>query len=238
MPDGFPLKIIGLIGGMSWESTASYYRLLNEGVKARLGGLHSARVIVYSVDFHDVEQLQRADDWQAAGEMLAAAGNALESAGAQCVLIGANTMHRVAPAVEAAIGIPLLHVADATAAAVRGAGLSTLGLLGTRFVMEQHFYIDRLQRQHECRVLVPDLDDRALIHRIIFGELVLGVLRAESRQEFRRIMAGLVTQGAQGIILGCTEFALLVGAQDCSAPLFDTTALHVAMATDWALNSP
>lgn len=229
------MKIIGLIGGMSWESTASYYRLLNTAIKERLGGLHSARVIVYSVDFHEIERLQRTADWEGAGAVLADVARALQSAGADCLLIGANTMHKVAPAVEAAVGIPVLHVADATAAAISRAGLSRVGLLGTRFVMEQDFYIERLRNRHGLGVLVPEQGDRDIIHRIIFEELVVGRILPESRAEFARIMAALVAQGAQGIILGCTEFSLLVHSEDCSVPLFDTTSLHARMATDWAL---
>jgi amino-acid racemase len=220
---------------MSWESTATYYRLLNLAVRQRLGGLHSARVILYSVDFHDVERLQRAADWDAAGVLLADAAASLQSAGAGCIVIGANTMHKVAPAVEAAVRIPLLHVVDAAAGPIRCAGLSTVGLLGTRFVMEQDFYVDRLRSRHALQVLVPGRQDRDIIHRIIFEELVLGTLLEASRSEFRRIMAALVGQGAQGIILGCTEFSLLVRAEDCAVPLFDSTALHAQMATDWAL---
>jgi aspartate racemase len=231
------MRIIGLIGGMSWESTASYYRLLNTAIKDQLGGMHSAKVIVYSVDFHEIERLQRAADWDMAGALLADAAKSLEAAGAQCLLIGANTMHKVAPAIEAAVRIPVLHVADATAAAVRGAGLSTIGLLGTRFVMEQDFYIDRLRDRHGLAVLIPGQRDREIIHRIIFEELVVGKIIDESRQEFARIMAALVAQGAEGIILGCTEFSLLVRPEDCSVRTFDTTSLHARMATDWALSA-
>lgn len=231
------MRIIGLIGGMSWESTASYYRLLNTAIKDQLGGMHSAKVIVYSVDFHEIERLQRAADWDMAGALLADAAKSLEAAGAQCLLIGANTMHKVAPAIEAAVRIPVLHVADATAAAVRGAGLSTIGLLGTRFVMEQDFYIDRLRDRHGLAVLIPGQRDREIIHRIIFEELVVGKIIDESRQEFARIMAALVAQGAEGIILGCTEFSLLVRPEDCSVRIFDTTSLHARMATDWALSA-
>jgi amino-acid racemase len=231
------MRIIGLLGGMSWESTASYYRLLNTAIKEQLGGLHSAKVIVYSVDFHEIERLQRAAEWDAAGALLADAAKSLEAAGANCLLIGANTMHKVAPAIEAAVRIPLLHVVDATAAAIRKAGLSKVGLLGTRFVMEQDFYVDRLRDRHGLGVLIPGQGDREIIHRIIFEELVLGRTSAESRAQFRRIMAALVMQGAEGIILGCTEFSLLVRAEDCTVPLFDTTSLHARMATDWALSN-
>jgi aspartate racemase len=231
------MKVIGLLGGMSWESTASYYRLLNTAIKEQLGGLHSAKVIVYSVDFHEIERLQRSAEWDAAGALLADAAKSLEAAGADCLLIGANTMHKVAPAIEAAVRIPVLHVVDATAAAIRKAGFSTAGLLGTRFVMEQDFYIDRLREGHGLGVLIPGPQDRDIIHRIIFEELVLGRTRAESRAEFRRIMAALVARGAEGIILGCTEFSLLLRPEDCTVPLFDTTSLHARMATDWALTN-
>jgi aspartate racemase len=231
------MKIIGLIGGMSWESTATYYRLLNTFIREQLGGMHSAKVIVYSVDFQEIEHLQRAAAWDEAGAQLAEVAKSLEAAGAHCLLIGANTMHKVAPAIEAAVQIPVLHVADATAAAVRGAGLSTVGLLGTRFVMEQAFYIDRLRDRHGLGVLIPGRRDREIIHRIIFEELVVGKILPESRKEFARIMATLVAQGAAGIILGCTEFSLLVRPEDCSVPQFDTTSLHARMATDWALSA-
>jgi aspartate racemase len=231
------VKTIGLIGGMSWESTAIYYRLLNEGVKQRLGGLHSAKIIIYSVDFHEIERLQGIADWNAAGALLAGIATVLEAAGAQCLLIGANTMHKVAPAVEAAVRIPVLHVVDATAGQIRREGLSTVGLLGTRFTMEQDFYVDRLRDRHGLQVLVPAQQERDIVHRIIFEELVVGRLLERSRVEFRRIIAELVAQGAQGIILGCTEFSLLLRAEDSAVPLFDTTRLHAAMATDWALST-
>jgi aspartate racemase len=230
------MKIIGLIGGMSWESTASYYRLLNTFIKEQLGGMHSARLIVYSVDFHEIERMQREGDWAGAGALLADVATSLEAAGAQCLIIGANTMHKVAPAIEAAVRIPVLHVADATAAAVRSFHMSTVGLLGTRFVMEQDFYVDRLRDRHGLSVLIPSQHDREIIHRIIYQELVVGKIIAESRKEFARIMATLVAQGAEGIILGCTEFSLLVRPEDCSVRLFDTTSLHARMAIDWALS--
>ena len=228
------LKTIGLIGGMSWESTASYYRLINEEVKARLGGLHSAPLILHSVDFAGIEQLQRAGDWDAAGAQLAQAARGLQAAGAEALLICANTMHKVAPAIESAVDIPLLHVVDAAAVAVRRAGVQRVGLLGTRFTMEQPFYVERLQQQG-LDVLLPDTDDRALVHRVIYEELCQGCLLDRSRDDYRRVMAALVAQGAEGIILGCTEIALLVGAADATVPLFDTTELHAQAAVDWAL---
>ncbi|MEO6798733.1 MAG: aspartate/glutamate racemase family protein [Rhodanobacter sp.] len=229
------MKTIGLIGGMSWESTASYYRLINEAVKTRLGGLHSASLLLHSVDFADIEQLQRAGDWDAAGAQLAQAARGLQAAGAGALLICANTMHIVAPAIESAVHIPLLHVVDATAAAVRQAGVRRVGLLGTRFTMEQPFYVQRLQQQG-LDVLLPDADDRALVHRVIYEELCQGQLLASSREDYRRVMAALVVQGAEGIILGCTELALLVDPSDATVPLFDTTELHAHAAVDWALS--
>jgi aspartate racemase len=228
------MKTIGLIGGMSWESTVSYYRLINQAVKTRLGGLHSASLILHSVDFAGIEHLQRAGDWDAAGAQLAQAARGLEAAGAGALLICANTMHIVAPAIASAVQIPLLNVVDATAAAVRQAGVGRVGLLGTRFTMEQPFYVERLQQQ-ELEVVLPDADDRALVHRVIYEELCQGQLLASSRDHYRRVMAALVAQGAEGIILGCTEIALLVDASDATVPLFDTTELHAQAAVDWAL---
>ena len=228
------MKTIGLIGGMSWESTASYYRLINQAVKARLGGLHSASLVLHSVDFAAIEQLQRAGDWDTAGARLAQAARGLQLAGAGALLICANTMHKVAPAIESAVQIPLLHVVDATAAAVRQAGVRRVGLLGTRFTMEQPFYVERLQQQG-LEVLLPDPDDRAMVHRVIYEELCQGRVLADSRDDYRRVMGALVAQGAEGIILGCTELALLVDAGDTAVPLFDTTELHAQAAVDWAL---
>jgi aspartate racemase len=231
------LKIIGLIGGMSWESTVPYYRQINETVKERLGGLHSARVILYSVDFHEIERLQHLGDWQAAGAVLADAARALEAAGADFIVLCTNTMHRVAPAIEAAVRIPLLHIADPTADAIKRSGFSTVGLLGTRFTMEQAFYKDRLRERHGLNVLVPAPPDQEVIHRVIYEELCLGKIVAESRSEYRRIIAGLVDQGAEAIILGCTEISLLVRQNDAAVPLFDTTAIHARMAAERALEA-
>lgn len=229
------MKTIGLIGGMSWESTVPYYRQINETVRQHLGGLHSAKIILYSVDFHDVERLQHAGDWEAAGALLADAARALESAGADLLVLCTNTMHKVAPAIEAAVGIPLFHIADPTAAAIKQAGFSTVGLLGTRFTMEQDFYRGRLRERHGLAVLVPAREERDIVHRVIYDELCLGKVVAESRDQFRRIMAGLVAQGAQAIILGCTEISLLVGQPDAAVPLFDTTGIHARQAAEWAL---
>jgi aspartate racemase len=230
------VKTIGLIGGMSWESTALYYRALNEAVKDQLGGLHSAKIVLYSVDFHDVAQLQRAGEWDRAGAMLAEGVRALAAAGADVLLICANTMHKVAPAIEAAVAIPLLHVADAVAVPVKQAGASVVGLLGTRFTMEQDFYRDRLRERHGLDVLVPPQDDRDTVHRIIYEELCMGEVVPASRAEFVRIMADLVARGAQAIILGCTEFAMLVGAEDATVPLFYTTSIHALAAVAFALS--
>lgn len=230
------MKVIGLIGGMSWESTVPYYRHINEAVKARLGGLHSARLVLYSVDFQEIEHLQKTGDWARAGDILADAARALAAAGAQCIVLCTNTMHKVAPAIEAAVPLPLLHIADPTAAAIKRAELSRVGLLGTRFTMEQSFYRDRLSQQHGLAVLVPQAEDRALVHRVIFEELCLGKVLPASRLHYQRVMADLVAQGAQGIILGCTEISLLVTQADCSVPLFDTTHLHAVGAAEWALD--
>jgi len=231
------MKRIGLIGGMSWESTATYYRLINEGVKARLGGLHSAELLLYSVDMHEINRLQHADDWQAAGDFLIDAARALERAGAQALLICTNTMHKVAPQVEAAVGMPLLHIADPCAEAAKQAGFGSVGLLGTRFTMEQGFYKDRLRDRHGLRVVIPDEADREIVHRVIYGELCLGRTEPASRAEYRRIMADLAARGTQAIILGCTEIALLVGPEDAPVPLFDTTRLHAERAVEWMLSA-
>ena len=229
------MKIIGLIGGMSWESTVPYYRQINETIKARLGGLHSAKIVLYSVDFHEIEQLQHQGDWEAAGAFLAEAARSLEAAGADFLVLCTNTMHKVAPGIEAAVQIPLLHIADPTAVEIKQAGYSTVGLLGTRFTMEQAFYRDRLSERHGLRVIVPAAQDREIIHRIIYQELCLGVVTAESRSEYRRVIECLASQGAQAILLGCTEISLLVNQQDSAVPLFDTTAIHARAAAEKAL---
>ena len=229
------MKVIGLIGGMSWESTALYYRIINEAVKEQLGGLHSAKLVLYSVDFHEVERMQQAGDWAAAGALMANAARALQAAGAECVVVCTNTMHKVAEFIVAAVNIPLLHIADPTANAIKLAGHTTVGLLGTRFTMEQDFYRDRLITQHGLIVLTPSDHDRSIVHRIIYEELCVGKVLTDSRDEYRRVMAELVAQGAQAIILGCTEIALLVDQRDASVPLFDTTYLHARGAAEWAL---
>jgi aspartate racemase len=230
------MKTIGLVGGMSWESTALYYRQLNEFVKAQLGGLHSAQVLLHSVDFHDVELLQREGNWDAAGAMLADVARKLEAAGADFLMICANTMHRVAPAVTEAVAIPLLHVADAVAEPIKQGGHTVVGLLGTRFTMEQDFYRDRLRERHGLTVLIPPQDDRDLVHRVIYEELCMGKVEPASRTAFLHIIAGLVDQGAQAIILGCTEFAMLVGPDDAAVPLFDTTRMHAQAAVALAVS--
>ena len=230
------MKIIGLIGGMSWESTVPYYRHINETIKARLGGLHSARLILYSVDFHEIERLQRAGDWDAAGVLMGEAARSLEAAGADFLVLCTNTMHRVAPAIEAAVRIPLLHIADPTAREIKAAGLSKVGLLGTRFTMEQGFYKDRLRERHGLEVLTPAEPDRERIHRIIYDELCLGEIRDSSRLAYRRVMADLVERGAEAIILGCTEISLLVGPGDAGVRLFDTTRIHACHAAEQALS--
>ncbi|MCS5563203.1 MAG: aspartate/glutamate racemase family protein [Oleiphilaceae bacterium] len=228
------MKTIGLLGGMSWESTQSYYRLINEGVKARLGGLHSARLILYSVDFAEIEVLQQQGDWEAAGRLLASAAEAVQAAGADFLLIGTNTMHKVAPQIDDAIDIPLLHIADATAQALKHEGMHSVGLLGTRFTMEQAFYRERLERAG-IRVLVPDQEERDEIHRIIYEELCQGDIRPDSRAVFQAVVDGLATRGAQGALLGCTEIGLLLKQSDTPVALFDTTEIHANAAVAAAL---
>lgn len=228
------MKTLGLIGGMSWESTVPYYRLINETIKARLGGLHSARLVIYSVDFDEIATLQHAGDWGAAGQVLADAARRLERAGAQGLVICANTMHKVAPAIEAVVRVPVLHVVDAVADDIRAAGFHNVGLLGTRFTMEQPFYAERLAR-HGLQTLIPEQADRELVHRVVYEELCLGKIVDDSRDAYRRIMAELVARGAQAIILGCTEISMLVSARDAAVPLFDTTAIHARKAAEWML---
>ncbi|WP_341677320.1 aspartate/glutamate racemase family protein [Niveibacterium sp. SC-1] len=230
------MKTIGLIGGMSWESTVPYYRLINETIKEKLGGLHSAKVVLYSVDFQEIEELQRNGDWESAGRVLAQAARSLEAAGASFLVLCTNTMHKVAHDIEAAVAIKLFHIADPTATAIKKAGHSCVGLLGTRFTMEQDFYKNRLIERHGLQVDVPAAQDRERIHRIIYEELCLGVVNPASRAELRRVMQGLAAQGAHALILGCTEISLLVGEQDSPIPLFDTTAIHARAAALEALN--
>ncbi len=229
------VKTIGLIGGMSWESTVLYYRAINRGMNERLGGQHSARIVLYSVDFDEIQRLQHAGDWDAAGRRLASAAAALEAAGADFLLLCTNTMHRVLAAVEAAVAIPVLHIVDPTAERIRAQGLRRVGLVGTRFTMEQDFYRGRLAERHGLTALVPDPDEREVVHRVIYDELVRGHIREESREAYRAILAHLVERGARGVILGCTEIGLLVGAADVAVPIFDTTRIHAEAAVDAAL---
>ena len=230
------MKTIGLLGGMSWESTAEYYRLANELVRERLGGLHSADCVIRSVDFAEIEQLQVAGEWEAAGRILASEARALEAAGAELIVLCTNTMHKVAGAIEAAISVPFVHIAETTASAVLSQGLTTVGLLATGFTMEQSFYIDRLAARGITAV-VPNEADREIVHRVIYDELCLGIIRDESRAQYQRIMAGLVDQGVQGMIYGCTEIELLVGPGDTTVPVFPTTRLHIEAAVSLSLGS-
>ncbi|MBO9696143.1 MAG: aspartate/glutamate racemase family protein [Sphingopyxis sp.] len=230
------MKTIGLIGGLSWESSAQYYRLLNEGVRARLGGLHSARVLLLSLDFAPVAGLQASGAWDTLDRQMADAARSLTAGGAELLLICANTMHLCAEAVETATEVPLLHIADPAIAAVKAAGFSRVGLLGTAFTMEKPFYTARMAAAG-IEAMIPGDADRAIVHRIIYDELVLGAIRDASRAEYRRIIASLVARGAEAIVLGCTEIMLLVGEADSAVPLFDTLALHVDAAVDAALTT-
>jgi len=225
-PQSHTQQVIGLIGGMSWKSSAEYYRLINEGVRTRLGGLHSARCLMWSFDFADIEVLQRTDRWDEAASLMVDAAQRLERGGADFLVIATNTMHIAAPQVQAAVSLPLLHIADPTAERIKAAGLRRVGLLGTAFTMEQDFYKGRLQDKHGLEVLVPEAEDRATVHRIIYSELVQGRIVDASRQAYREVIAGLVARGAEAIILGCTEIMLLVGPEDSPVPLYDTTGLH------------
>ena len=229
------MKRIGLLGGMSWESSAEYYRLVNEAVRERLGGLHSADCLLRSVDFAAIEVLQRTGRWDDAGEVLASEARALAAAGAELIVLCTNTMHKLADTITAAIDVPFVHIADTTAAAVSEAGFSTVGLLATAYTMEQEFYVGRLRDLHGLEVLVPGADDRRVVHDVIYGELCLGVVREDSRREYRRIMSDLADGGAEAILLGCTEIDLLVGQADAPVPVFDTTRLHAQKAVEMAL---
>jgi aspartate racemase len=229
------MKTIGLLGGMSWESSIEYYRIINETVKEKLDGLHSAECVMYSVDFAPMEVLQRQGRWQEAAQRLIAAAQNVESAGADFVVLCTNTMHKVADDIQANITIPLLHIADATAQRVSAAGLKTIGLLGTRFTMEEDFYKGRLIHKYGFEVIIPDNAEREIVHRVIYDELVLGNIRPESRAQYLRIMGRLVQSGAEGIILGCTEIGLLVHDEDGHVPLFDTTEIHAVAAVEYAI---
>jgi aspartate racemase len=222
---------------MSWESTVPYYREINECVKARLGGLHSAKLILYSVDFDEIEGMQRAGSWDTAGSHLARIAQTLERAGAEGLVLCTNTMHKVADAIEAAVRVPLLHIADPTGEALRKQDVTTVGLLGTRFTMEQDFYRERLHGMHGTHVLTPPAAERGMIHRIIYEELCVGRMVPQSRETCRRIIAELAARGAGAVILGCTELSLLIGAADSPVPLLDTTLLHARHAAGWSLRS-
>lgn len=230
------MKTIGLIGGLSWESSAEYYRLLNRAVRDRLGGLHAANIVLHSLDFAPIAALQAEDDWPALDRAMVEAAAALERSGADLLLICSNTMHRCAGAIEAASALPLIHIADPVTAAIKAAGLRRVGLLGTTFTMEQDFYKGRMAAAG-LDVIVPDEAGRAAVHRIIYDELVQGVIREESRGEYRQVIAALVDRGAEAIILGCTEIMLLVGPEDSAVPLFDTLALHVEAAVERTLEA-
>jgi len=230
------MKRIGLLGGMSWESSAEYYRLVNEATRDRLGGLHSADCLLRSVDFAVVEAMQRAGDWERAGALLAAEAATLQAAGAELLVLCTNTMHKLADAITDAVEIPFVHIADTTADAVHEHGLATVGLLATAYTMEQDFYVGRLRDVHGLQVLVPDEPDRKIVHDVIYEELCVGVVADASREEYRRIMSSLAERGAEGILLGCTEIDLLVGPQDSPVPVFDTTRLHAERAVELALS--
>ncbi len=229
------MKTIGLIGGMSWESSLEYYRIINEKVKEKLGGLHSAKCVMYSVNFAEIEKLQREGKWEDATEMMIDAARRVERAGAEIVLICTNTMHKMADEVEKSVGIPLLHIADVAAKEIKSKGFETVGLLGTRFTMEQDFYKGRLEKRHNIRVIIPEEKERETVHRIIFNELCLGIVKEESKEKFKSIIENLVAHGAEGVILGCTEIPLIIKAEDSSVPFFDTTYIHASQAVEFAL---
>ncbi len=230
------MKTIGLIGGMSWESSAEYYRLINTMVKERLGGFHSAKCVMISGDFAEIETLQREDRWAESAQLLIAAAQSLERAGADLVVLCTNTMHRVADDIQTGVQIPFLHIADATAEQIKTQGLTTVGLLGTRFTMEQDFYVGRLTQRYGLRVLIPNSAERLMIHQVIYDELCLGEIKASSKTHYLAVIDGLVERGAQGIVLGCTEIGLLIRAEDCRVPVFDTTRLHAQAAVELALS--
>ena len=230
------MKTIGLLGGMSWESTQGYYKAINEGIKSKLGGLHSAQIAMYSVDFQPIETLQHEGDWEGTAEILVAASQRIEAAGADCLLICTNTMHKVAPAIEEATTIPLIHIADATARVLVDKGIQKVGLLGTGFTMEQDFYKGRLSDKFGLEVVIPEQSDRDIVHRVIYEELCLGQIKQDSNAEYVRIIADLATQGAEAVILGCTEIGLLVKQSDTDVPLVDTTQIHAQAAVEFALS--
>jgi aspartate racemase len=229
------MKTVGLLGGMSWESTADYYRAINEGVKKRLGGLHSAQIAMYSVDFAQIEHMQHEGDWEGTAKILSDAAQKVESAGADFLLICTNTMHKVSPQIEEAIDIPLLHIADATAEVLVGEGIKTVGLLGTAFTMEQDFYKGRLKQRYGLNVLTPNQEDILVVHNVIYQELCQGDVRKESKDEYLRIIESLSNQGADAVILGCTEIGMLVNQSDTNIRLFDTTEIHAESAVKYAI---
>jgi len=231
------VKTIGLLGGMSWESTVPYYRIINRRVAQRLGGLHSAKIVLYSVDFHEIELFQSSDRWVEAGSSLADAAKSVARAGADFLMLCTNTMHRVAPEIEARIRIPLLHIVDPTARALQMAECQTVGLLGTRFTMEMDFYRGRLESEFDLAVHVPRAASRELVHEVIYSELCRGVVSESSREKFRQVVSELESVGAEAIILGCTEIGLLLRTEDASIPLFDTTRLHAEAAASFALDA-
>ncbi len=224
-----------MLGGMSWESTASYYKALNEGVKSQLGGLHSAKICLYSVDFDEIEKLQHQGNWSETALILAEAAKSVERGGADFLMICTNTMHKVVPEIESQISIPILHIADATAKSLVRDGVTKVGLLGTRFTMEQDFYKGRITEKFGIEVIVPDADEQTVVHDIIYQELCLGQINSDSRESYLKIIANLHAQGAQAVILGCTEIALLVKQSDTTVPLYDTTQIHAAHGVEWAL---
>ena len=229
------MKTIGLIGGMSWESTQTYYRLINQKVREELGGLHSAKLVLYSVDFAEIEALQHQGNWQATGEILKEAAQSVESAGADFLILCTNTMHKVASQIEHAVNVPLLHIADATANVLKRDEVSCVGLLGTRFTMEQTFYVGRLQ-EHGIEVIVPDESQRELVHSVIYNELCQGMVKSDSKSKYLDVVASLAERGAQGVILGCTEIGLLIQGSDTEVKLYDTTEIHVEQAVQYAID--
>jgi aspartate racemase len=230
------VKTIGLLGGMSWESSLEYYRIVNETAKARLGGLHSAECLMFSFDFAEIEELQMAGDWEGATRMMVNAAQDLEKGGADCLVICTNTMHKMADDVQDAIDIPLIHIADPTAEKIKSDGLDTIALLGTAFTMEHNFYKGRLVDRYGLNVLIPDDAGRKVVHDIIYNELVLGIIKDESRIQYQDVISQLAAQGAQGVILGCTEIGLLIKPEHSPITTYDTTELHAVAAVDWALN--
>ena len=229
------MKTIGMIGGMSWESSLEYYRLVNEAVKEKMGGLHSAKCILYSVDFGEIEKMLAVGDWTGLEACLGEAALELKEAGADFLLICTNTMHKLAEKLEAKAGLPLLHIADAAAGEIKAEGLGKVGLLGTKFTMEEAFYRERLEDKFEIKVLIPEAGDREFVNSVIFNELCLGIIKEDSREKFRGIIGDLVSKGAEGIVLGCTEIPLLIGQEDAEVPVFDTTKIHALAAVEFAL---